>query len=314
MKIENFKNYLFIISTLLILILSTSSKSIENKIIFKINNQIITSLDLENEVNYLLALNPNLNNLSKQEIIRISKKSVIQEKIKSTEILKNFENPKLPLELLEKLVKNIYFKIGIANLDEFKIYLNSKNVSYENVIKKLEIEALWNELIFSKFSNKLNIDEEKIMNDLKKNNNQKIRSYLMSEIFFEVKKGEKLNKKFDEISRSINKIGFDNTALKYSISETASVGGKLEWIKENSLNKKIIDFIKSKKLNEYTDPIAVPGGFLILQINEIKFTEVKKDLELEFKNSLRTMKNNQLNQFSKMYLNKIKKDIEINEI
>ena len=314
MKIENFKNYLFIISTLLILILSTSSKSIENKIIFKINNQIITSLDLENEVNYLLALNPNLNNLSKQEIIRISKKSVIQEKIKSTEILKNFENPKLPLELLEKLVKNIYFKIGIANLDEFKIYLNSKNVSYENVIKKLEIEALWNELIFSKFSNKLNIDEEKIMNDLKMNNNQKIRSYLMSEIFFEVKKGEKLNKKFDEISRSINKIGFDNTALKYSISETASVGGKLEWIKENSLNKKIIDFIKSKKLNEYTDPIAVPGGFLILQINEIKFTEVKKNLELEFKNSLRTMKNNQLNQFSKMYLNKIKKDIEINEI
>ena len=280
MKIENFKNYLFIVSTLLILILSTSSKSIENKIIFKINNEIITSLDLENEVNYLLALNPNLNNLSKQEIIRISKKSVIQEKIKSTEILTNFENPKLPLELLEKLVKNIYFKIGIANLDEFKIYLNSKNVSYENVIKKLEIEALWNELIFSKFSNKLNIDEEKIMNDLKMNNNQKIRSYLMSEIFFEVKKGEKLNKKFDEISRSINKIGFDNTALKYSISETASVGGKLEWIKENSLNKKIIDFIKSKKLNEYTDPIAVPGGFLILQINEIKFTEVKKDLEL----------------------------------
>ena len=88
MKIENFKNYLFIVSTLLILILSTSSKSIENKIIFKINNEIITSLDLENEVNYLLALNPNLNNLSKQEIIRISKKSVIQEKIKSTEILK----------------------------------------------------------------------------------------------------------------------------------------------------------------------------------------------------------------------------------
>ena len=80
MKIENFKNYLFIVSTLLILILSTSSKSIENKIIFKINNEIITSLDLENEVNYLLALNPNLNNLSKQEIIRISKKSVIQEK------------------------------------------------------------------------------------------------------------------------------------------------------------------------------------------------------------------------------------------
>ena len=314
MKIENFKNYLFILSKLLILILSTSSKSIENKIIFKINNEIITSFDLENEVNYLLALNPNLNNLSKQEIIRISKKSVIQEKIKSTEILKNFENPKLPLELLEKLIKNIYFKIGIANLDEFKIYLNSKNVSYENVIKKLEIEALWNELIFSKFSNKLNIDEEKIMNDLKMNNNQKNRSYLMSEIFFEVKKGEKLNKKFDEISRSINKIGFDNTALKYSISETASVGGKLEWIKENSLKKKIMDFIKSKKLNEYTDPIAVPGGFLILQINEIKFTEVKKDLELEFKNSLRTMKNNQLNQFSKMYLNKIKKDIEINEI
>ena len=136
-------------------IISIRSKSIQRKIIFKINNEIITSVDIENEINYLIALNPNLENLTENEILEISKKSIIKEKIKSIEILKSFENPSLPKEFLEKLIKNIYSKIGIAGLDSFKVYLNSKNINYEDVLKKIEIEALWNELIVSKFSHKV---------------------------------------------------------------------------------------------------------------------------------------------------------------
>ena len=136
MKIENLKIIAILQTLFLILLFQLEAKSIQNKIIFKINNEIITSVDIENEINYLIALNPNLKNLSEKEILEISKKSIIQEKIKSIEILKTFENPSIPKDFLEKLIKNIYSKIGIEELDSFKEYLNLKKIDYEDVLKK----------------------------------------------------------------------------------------------------------------------------------------------------------------------------------
>ena len=314
MKIKNLKIIAILQTLFLILLFQLEAKSIQNKIIFKINNEIITSVDIENEINYLIALNPNLKNLSEKEILEISKKSIIQEKIKSIEILKTFENPSIPKDFLEKLIKNIYSKIGIEELDSFKEYLNLKKIDYEDVLKKIEIEALWNELIVSKFSHKVRVNEEDLKELLKKNINKETRSYLLSEIFFEISDSNKLETKYKEILNIINQKGFSNAALMYSISETAKIGGKLDWINENSLNKKIKKILLSKKINEVTEPIPVPGGFLILQINNIKKNVIKKDLNQELKKLIKINKNNQFNQFSKIYFNRVKKDLEINEI
>ena len=314
MKIKNLKIIAILQTLFLMLLFQLEAKSIQNKIIFKINNEIITSVDIENEINYLIALNPNLKNLSEKEILEISKKSIIQEKIKSIEILKTFENPSIPKDFLEKLIKNIYSKIGIEELDSFKEYLNLKKIDYEDVLKKIEIEALWNELIVSKFSHKVRVNEENLKELLKKNINKETRSYLLSEIFFEISDSNKLETKYKEILNIINQKGFSNAALMYSISETAKIGGKLDWINENSLNKKIKKILLSKKINEVTEPIPVPGGFLILQINNIKKNVIKKDLNQELKKLIKINKNNQFNQFSKIYFNRVKKDLEINEI
>ena len=246
--------------------------------------------------------------------LSISKKSIIQEKIKSIEILKTFENPSIPKDFLEKLIKNIYSKIGIEELDSFKEYLNLKKIDYEDVLKKIEIEALWNELIVTKFSHKVRVNEENLKELLKKNINKETRSYLLSEIFFEISDSNKIETKYKEILNKINQKGFSNAALMYSISETAKIGGKLDWINENSLNKKIKKILLSKKINEVTKPIPVPGGFLILQINKIKKNVIKKDLNQELKKLIKINKNNQFNQFSKIYFNRVKKDLEINEI
>ena len=123
-----------------------------------------------------------------------------------------------------------------------------------------------------------------------------------------------MNNKFEEISKVINDKGFDFAALKYSVSPTSTLGGKLDWINENSLNKNIKESLNNLEINDYTKPINVPGGFLILQINDIKNTEVDIDIEKEFKKLKNYEKNNQLNQYSKMYFNKIKKDLEISEL
>ena len=112
----------------------------------------------------------------------------------------------------------------------------------------------------------------------------------------------------------INNKGFDFAALKYSLSPTSNLGGKLDWINENSLNKNIRTAINDLKINDFTKPINVPGGFLILKINDIKNTKIEVDVEKEFKKLKNYEKNNQLNQYSKIYFNKVKKDLEISEL
>ena len=294
-------------------IFNSNSISLENKILVKIENQIITSLDIKNESKYLLALNPSIKNTSNEEIIKLSKRSIIKEKVKKIEIEKNFNNLKIPQKFLEQILLRVYSSIGFSNLNDFKKYLINNDIDFENVKKKLEIEALWNKLILIKFSSKVKINEK----DLKKrisNNNQFLKSYLLSEIFFEITNLNELDNKYQEISKTINDKGFDFAALKFSESETSNLGGKLDWINENSLNKNIRAILNNLKINDFTKPINLTSGFLILQVNDIKNTKIEIDFEKEFKKLENYEKNNQLNQYSKIYFNKVKKDLEISEL
>ncbi len=196
------KNKFLKLLVLIFFSINTSLNSIENKILLKIDNQIITSVDVANEYKYLIALNPSLKNSEKKDVVKLSKKSIIQERIKKIEIKKNFNNPKIPQEILERILSNVYSRIGISNLDDFKKYLIKNNVNFANVKNKLEIEALWNELIFIKFSSKIKINEKELRNRIK-DNNKFLKSYLLSEISFEVTNIKDLEVKFQEISNTI---------------------------------------------------------------------------------------------------------------
>ena len=294
-------------------IFNTNSNSLENKILVKIENQIITSIDINNEFKYLVVLNPSIKNINNEEMIKLSKRSIMNEKIKKIEIEKNFNNPKIPEKFLEQILQRVYSRIGLSSLDDFKEYLVNNDINFENVRNKLEIEALWNELILIKFSSKVKINKKELRTRIK-NNNKFLKSYLLSEIFFEVSNLKELDNKFREISKTINDKGFDFAALKYSVSQTSNVGGKLDWINLNSLNKNIREAINNLEINDYSKPINVPGGFLILQIDDIKNTKIEIDIEKEFKKLKNFEINNQLNQYSKIYFNKVKKNLEINEL
>ena len=309
-------NYLKLISVIFCILLFFISKpfSLENKILFKVNNDIITSIDIEEEYKYLIALNDNLKKLSQNEIIEIAKKSIIKEKIKIIEINKNFKNPKIPDEILETILENFYRRLNIDNLDDFKKYLISKNVEYQDVKNKIEIESLWNELIIAKFSSKIQINENEIRNNLIKNQEKFSKSYLLSEIFFEISNSNQLNKKYQEIIEIIQKKGFENAAASISTSNTANQGGKIGWIDEDALNENLKKILSELNDNEITGPLTMPGGFMILKINEIKKKEKKQNIENELKRIINFKKNNQLNQFSKIYFNKVKINIKINEI
>ena len=287
--------------------------SIETKIIYQIQNEIITSVDIKNEFKYILALNNKLKKIEKEKILNISSESAIREKIKKIEISKNFKKIKINNEYLNLLLKNTYSRLNLQSLEEFKLYLKNYDLNLEDVEKKITIDALWNELIIQKYASQIKINENQIRDKISKNNNILIEEYKLSEIVFEIENKDDLQKKYDEIIKNIAEIGFENSASIYSVSQSAKMGGDIGWINENSLNSKIKKNIKYLQINEISNPIILSTGILILKVVERKSSKIDIDLEAEFEKAINFERNRQLNQYSKIYYNKIKKNLNFNE-
>ncbi len=290
---------------------NTQINAIENIIILKIDNNIITSVDIENEAKYLKVLNPKLKNLDKDKIFEIAKNSLVRENIKIIETSK-YQLQNMDEKYLENIMKSIYEGIGIKGMNDFLNYIANYNINIKTIKTKLEIEAKWNQLIYQKFYSKIKIDKKKIKNEIKLNK-KFTNSYLLYEILFSASKNEEANDNYNKIIKSIEKNGFENTASIFSLSDSAKTGGQLGWVDERSLSKQILSKISNINKNEITKPILIPGGFLILYIKDIKKIEKKIDLEREFALRVRYLQNQQLNQYSNIYFSKIKKNIEINE-
>ncbi len=313
MKLKIFLNKFNLIIFLLIIFFN-NAYSIENKIILKIDNEIITTLDIENEKNYLRALNPNIKNLDKKNLNSIAKNSLIREKIKENEILKYTKTIKINQKFLEKLIKNRYAKLNLNNKNEFLNYLKNYDIDIENIEKKISIETVWNQLIYQKFSSKVKIDKNSLKKQIEETFSKGEKSYLLSEIVISANNKNLLNKKLKEIKEEISNNSFNNAALLYSNSDTSELGGKLGWINESSLNKNISEKLKNLKIKEITEPIFTANGYLILKIDDIKFIEKNYDKEKELENLIMFKTNQQLNQFSNIYFKKIKKNTNINEL
>jgi|TARA_B110000027_G_C16087665_1_gene286788 peptidyl-prolyl cis-trans isomerase SurA len=285
----------------------------EVKIIYKIENEIITNIDIKNEFMYLSALNNGLQDLDEEKIFNISRDSIIKEKIKKIEILKNFKNLDVNNDYLNKVIKNIYLQLELKSFDEFNNYLDGYGLTLSDIEKKISIDALWNQLIIKKYSSKIDVNIDKIENELDSIDRVIIKSYFLSEIVFEIKNKEEIEKIYSEIKKSINEKGFENTASIYSIADSAKVGGSIGWVIDQSLNKNIRDSIASLKVGDITKPFIIPGGVFFLKINDIKEEKKEIDRELELLDAINFEKDKQLNQYSKIYFNKIKKNLELNE-
>ena len=287
----------------------------EVNIQIKIDNEIITNVDIEREYRYLTALNPSFQSLEKKTAYEIALTSMIKEIIKRNELKKYYNLDQNP-DYMKKIVKNFYEGLGIKNEKEFENYLLQYELKLNDVKKKLEIEALWNEFIYKKYQGQIRIDEDKLEKTLKekiKNNNEIQENYLLSEIFFNEKNTDELTKKYNLIEENIKKIGFENTANKYSQSASARNGGDIGWVKDSQLSNAIKKKIVNLKVGEYSKMITLPGGFLIVKINAIKEVKIEKNLKKELEKSILSEKNRQLNQFSIIYFNRIKQNSDLSE-
>ena len=301
------KFYKILILILLLNIKVVNVLSFEIKIIEKVNNQIITNIDVENEYTYLKALNPKYKELDKQKMLEYAKESIVKEIIKKNELKKYFDMS-VNESMLVGIIKNLYLNLGIKNEDEFKIYLENYDLDIQRIYEKINIENAWNQLIYTKYKDQVIINKEKLRDKLSNKKNEIIK-YNISEIFFSAKNNDEYENKLNVIKKNIIKDGFDKTALLYSESDTSKNSGSLGWINENQLSKQFNKELMLLEVGENSKPINIPGGIIILKINEIQkeLKEINIDEELNKISLYET--NRQLNNFSVIYYNKVKNRI-----
>ena len=242
----------------------------------------------------------------------IAKNSLINEIVKKKEIEKYFPIKK-DNQFINEYLQNLYTKLNIKNEDEFKIKLKGKNIYNLSKIKnKINIELFWNDLIYSRFKDQVKVDKQELILKVQNLKSDKIKEYFLSEIVFVKKKNVELFDLINEIKLSIDQIGFNNTANIYSIADSSKFGGKVGWVREESLSKNINQKLLLTDLGNYTDTIKLGNNFLILKIDDIKITESKIDKEKEIEKLIQLETNKQLNKFSKIYFDKSKLNYSIN--
>ena len=308
-------NRLFLLgSVLLILFNHLNALAVENKILFKIDYKIITSVDIYNEITYLKITNPNIKKLDDKKIFQIAKNSLIREKIKEIEVLKKIKKIDLNNEFLDKIIISYYSRLGVNSIKDFEVFFSTRDLNSKDIKKKIAIQSYWNNLIYALYSDKVKINNESLKKQILDNAKEKSKSFFLSEIVFETSDKTTLDNKFQIINQSITQEGFENAALIHSISESAKIGGEIGWVNENSLNSNLKEKIMNLNINQHTDPIIIPGGFLILKINDIKEIEKKIDIKQELDKIVKKKTDEQLTNYSNIYFNKIKKSTQIENL
>ena len=310
------KKKIFFYLLIIIYLFFGQAKSLENKIILKVNDKIITTFDLKQEETYLVILNKNLKKIKKSKLKNLATDSIIKEKIKEIELNKYYQIDKVLDDAnLKKIIINLYQTLRFQNEKEFINYLDTQNLNFMKVKRKLAIEMLWNNLIFQKFQNRVLIDEEEINNNLNKQIKDLSfsRDILLSEILIKNSKDLNLDLIYLKILKSIQDVGFAASANIFSVSNTSITGGKVGWIKETSLSKKILNNLINLKKDQISKPIKINENFLILKVDDIRINKQKIDKKQLLTEKISYEKNQQLERYSLAYFNRVKQSVQINE-
>ena len=308
------KILLYFVFVLSITISFTSAE--ELKIKLKIENEIITNYDISDEINYLISLNNNLKELSKKQIKILANESSIKDKIKYIELNKYFDLNKKDANLEKIIVQNLKYRLKKNSKEELKLYFKEYKLEYDYIINKLYVEFLWNKLIYEKYISKVSLNEKELENKIKNiiQNKTGIEELNLMEIVFDLKNNENANDKYNAILKTINEKGFENAANIFSVSSTAKFGGEVGWIKTTQLSNNVLGKLSNLEINKVSKPIQIGNNYIILKIREKKIVKENINLEAELNKLKQQETDRQLNQYSLIYFNKVKKGIFINEL
>ena len=299
------KNKISIIFFFLIFFLNgILNAKIENKIIVKVGNEVITSFEIKNKILRTLILN---NSNINQENIDKLKEQVLDNLVNIK--LKENELKKTNVEIETNRINEYLSKISSNDIAKLKNLFIQNNVSFELFIDELKTEFKWQKFIYQKYSKKIEINENSLNDEIETllKDQLEVKEVNLSEI--QLLNNQNINNKefiqniFDEIKQN----GFENTALKFSVSSSSSEKGSLGWINIKTLSKSIYDLVSNMSPGDISEPIIQSNNILLIKLNKerkVSRTDLDKD---EMKKRLIKQKENELfNLYSISHLSIIK--------
>lgn len=296
------------------LILSTSSllAKINNTIIAKVGSEIITILDVENEIKILLIINNESitqENINKTKKIAI--KSLVQRLIKKNEIIKYKIDQYSEKDLFNYQV-NIAKSLNINQEDLIEIFKNN-GLKYSDFLESKKTELRWNTLIFSLYKNQIGINPLEIENELnlKLNNKIETKKYKLSEI--EIKnKGENNKSILENIYKIIKNESFESAVKKFSVSTSALDSGNIGWFDESTLSPVLKNELSKLKKGQVSKPVNNSESITILKIQDIKIIQNQNpDLEKLKAQIIQEKKQAKLNFFSRSHFSTVENTLLI---
>ena len=281
--------------------------SIQNKILIKIENEIISSYDLKNKINTLIILsNKEINQSNVDKLKKVAINQLINSKMKKIELAK------YNLEIDKNNINSYLNNISSGNIQALKNNFKNNNIDFDIYLEEIKTQLTWQKLIFSLYQDKVVIEEKVIKDELEKSLelNSSFKEYNLSEMDIILDDSTDLNKKLSDINNQIQNEGFENTAKQISGSYSASEGGRLGWLSEKSLSKKILNTVKKLKINEISDPIIGTNSIMLIKLNNVRIKKIENlDIEKLRKNIITQKKNELFSLYSNSHLSKIKNNL-----
>jgi len=285
--------------------------TIEDSLFATVGNKAITKSDVLNEIKLILILNNKIfSEKERKKLQQIAIKSIIKRHVKQIEIEKSnfleFNQQDVKKEIL-RLANNIN-----VDVETLKKICASNQIDFSIIEDQIKIELLWNSLIFQLYKDRLSVNLDEIDEQLKLTQNKKeIEEYLISEIVIKTVEKDKLESVIRELKNKIKIEGFESVAINLSISDSASRGGNLGWIKENLISKKLLSIIADTPLGNISEPILLPRGILIFKVRNKRKIEKNINIE-ETKNELvNSEKTKILNMHSSAHYNNIRSSVSV---
>ena len=280
-----------------------SNSNANNKIVAKIENEIITNFDIENKILITLLLNKEeINQKNIDKIKKISFENLINNR------LKKIEMSKYSIASDTKQI-NVYLNSILSNdIENFKKILNENGLDFQLFYDEIDIQLKWQKFIYEIYSQKIKIDEKSVIKEINeiKNKGSDSEEFNISEIEISLNNDKEDENIIKNIKELITKQGFEIVALKYSISPSAVDKGSLGWINTNSLSKKIYNKLYNLKKGQITY-LRSQENILFLKLNDIRTVNNKNlDLEKLKKNLINQKKNELFTMYSRSHLLKLK--------
>jgi len=308
--VKKLKKIYFLI-TLLTIYSTTSYSEIKDSIFATVGNKAITESDIVNEIKTILILSNQPYTLDKKNQLQsVAVRETVKRNIKKMEIEK-YDLSYNEADLTKELVRIAdQAKIDLQNL-EIKFMQNG--LSFTNVIENIRTELLWNSLIFRLYKDRLIINLDEVNEQLEELNKQKkINEYLISEIIIKAVQGDQIESEIKKVREEIKIQGFEEIAMKKSISDTSVNGGDLGWVSENLIAKKFKSEIVNTPIGDISNPILIPEGILFFKIRDKKISDKIINLEIAKEQIVAAEKSKILNMYSLSHYDNIRRSLAIN--